>query len=408
MEALQAAQEFLAKSADLNRDDLGDALEELPEAVQDEYWKLRKAAHFDPKNERVDTRRDVLSPSGKYKLVISRFSTTPGSWDYAQGAVYHVETEYLVAKVQRNYGSFPFHWVEGHANGHDYLIAGEDYQGQTVVELDTGARRENLPTEAKEGHGFCWGDYEYLPASQMLLVCGCFWACPYEYRFYDFSNPMFGWPELEFTGVDGKVDWVDADGKKPEVAPDGTITCFQTPYVDDEEGTEKKAPEIRSTKKFRREGEKLLLIEEWISDAEQEYRRKQEEGRLKNDEEMARFKREDPLYLAYVERMKGFLAIDPEYEPSDYESYGITHENWCPDFKETERRWCRRIMQRKRDAKGRLKSEGPTIDLEWAVKTGPIKLQIFRDGKHIEDKFFSHSVESMHAAFAYAREVARG
>ena len=47
--------------------------------------------------------------------------------------------------------------------------------------------------------------------------------------------------------------------------------------------------------------------------------------------------------------------------------------------------------------------KGWTVDLEWAVKTGPIKLDVFKDGNKHESKFFPHTVEAMHEAFAYAK-----
>ena len=62
-------------------------------------------------------------------------------------------------------------------------------------------------------------------------------------------------------------------------------------------------------------------------------------------------------------------------------------------FKEQEQRWCRRIIQK----------NDYTVDLEWAVKTGPIKLVVFKGGKHLEDKFFPHYVEGMNEAFSYAK-----
>lgn len=36
-----------------------------------------KAALFRPENEREDARRELLSPTGKYRLVVSSFSTGP-------------------------------------------------------------------------------------------------------------------------------------------------------------------------------------------------------------------------------------------------------------------------------------------------------------------------------------------
>lgn len=116
------------------------------------------------------------SPSGKYSLTISTIETKPGCWDYTCGVVKAGDRE--ISTVKRNYSSFPFLWIEDHPNGHDYLVCGENYQGQTVIELDTGKRRDFLPEEAKKGHGFCWGSCTFDRTTMMLVVCGCIWACP--------------------------------------------------------------------------------------------------------------------------------------------------------------------------------------------------------------------------------------
>ena len=142
------------------------------------------------------TDQEILSPSGRYKLIVSSIETKPGCWNYTLGKVFAVGSDTPIAEIRRNYSSFPRTWVEGHANGHDYLVGGEDYQGQTVIELDTGKRRDFLPPEAAQGHGFCWAGAVYDVASKLLIIEGCFWACPYEFRFYDFSDPMSGWPQL--------------------------------------------------------------------------------------------------------------------------------------------------------------------------------------------------------------------
>lgn len=143
------------------------------------------------------------SPSGKYLLVITRFETKPGAWSYTRGQVFC--GEHLVAEVLRNYSSFPFAWVEGHPNGHDYLACGEDYQGQTIVEVDTGRQVSTYPEAAHKGFGFCWASIHPSPDKQVLAVDGCYWACPYEVVLYDFRDPMnLPLPELE--------RWDDAEG----------------------------------------------------------------------------------------------------------------------------------------------------------------------------------------------------
>jgi len=418
-------------------------------ATDDE--KKEKASFFVPENARVERAEEHLSPSGKYKLVVTPYSTTNGGWDYSRGVVSiagSVVTRSasrplgaVLAEVLRNYGMFPFTFVEGHGNGHDYLICGEDYQGQTVVELDTSSdavafgaaspdavafgaaspdavafgaaspdavafgaaskRVDHLPEEAEAGAAFCWEEARFDASSKMLLVCGCHWACPYEFRFYDFSDPMAGWPEIEADGC------VFADRKWPIVESGGIVKCYQTKSTDDGDGDgdEISGAEgdrvggddlVESIMTFKREGQKLVLQSEWVSDEEKARRAAREEGKRKYEAWKAEFRSTDPLYLTYVELIK-----DPALSPEEHESIGVTHESWCPHFSGDERRWCRRLLNGDRGNEKRQH----TVDLEWAVISGPVKLVVFKDGEHVEDKFFEHSVDGMKEAFAHAKSL---
>lgn len=130
------------------------------------------------------------SPSGKYQLVISKYPSREGCWSLSRGEVFRTKDLKLIGDVKRNYYQFPFAWAEGHKNGHDYLICGEDYQGQTIIELDTGERKDYLPFVAYKGFGFCWASICPSPDLTKLLVSGCIWAAPYEIVVYDFTNPL--------------------------------------------------------------------------------------------------------------------------------------------------------------------------------------------------------------------------
>lgn len=341
--------------------------------------------YFIPENERPEFRQQRTSPSGKYELVTTAYGTKPGCWSVTEGAVRIAGSDGHIATVRRNYSAFPFLFVEGHPNGHDYLICGEDYQGQTIIELDTGKRRDYLPEAAAKGHGFCWSSYRFDATAQILIVCGCFWACPYEFRFYDFAAPMDGWPELVMDG------WADEDRRRPTVEPDGTIKCYESdPEPEDYYEEAEWEGDLAVVKTFRREGLKLVKVDEWVSDAEQKRRADREEGRKRWEAWLADFRANDPLYLAYVDLVK-----DPELSPEKHESHGITHEDWCPDFKERETRWCRRLIW----------SDAVSVELEWAVKTGPIKLEVYLDKKSAPDQFFPHTVAGMREAFTAAKAI---
>lgn len=367
--------------------------------------RMTKAELFRSENANLDRREEHLSPSGKYKLVVTPYATKPGCWGYTQGLVYTVGSDTPIAEIQRNYSAFPFLFVEGHPNGHDYLIGGEDYQGQTVIELDTGARRDFLPEAAAKGHGFCWASYQFEPSVQLLVVQGCFWACSYETCFYDFADPMKGWPGLTLEPNEG----VDCDVRKPEVLPDGTIRCYVSEYVEDddddeEEGDVKKPlPPVVQHDIYKREGDTLVRIERWVDPEEQVRRDRSEEAQRKHAEEFARYKATDALYLAYQQ-----LAAQPALQDviDGWESSGVTYKGWCPHFEGEERRMCRRLINGV-FKKNEKRIARHTVDLEWAALTGPIKLVVFKDGEHLGDHYYEHSVDGMNEAFNHTLRLLR-
>jgi hypothetical protein len=150
---------------------------------------MNKDDFFKQDNLVKDSGKIEVSPSGKYELLTSKYTTKEGCWNYSRGIIRN-RGGGVIADVKRNYSHFPFCWVEDHQSGHDYLVCGEDYQGQTIIELDTGNRKDYLPEEAKKGFGFCWVSVHPSPNKNILAVNGCIWAGPYEVLFVDFSNPM--------------------------------------------------------------------------------------------------------------------------------------------------------------------------------------------------------------------------
>jgi len=291
----------------------------------------------------------------EYTLEIWR--TTQGRSGYSQGRVYAGPDAggTPVAVVTRNYSSFPFLFV-AHPNGHAYLVCGWDYQGQTVIELDTGARRDFLSPGGEVGGGFCWAVMSFEDSQQMLIVDGCHWACPYEYRFYDFSRPLEGWPEIQtFQGAQEVP--VDADPRLPTVAGD-EITTYQTRRLTEEEEDQDIAPgqvEIAAYTVYRREGSRLVQVRTWVSDSEQAERLQRVAAARTWQEAVDTFKRTDPLYLHLMEATRGF----PFERPKEV-WIGETYDGWCPIWRGRERRYGLRL------AKG--------LELEFGEKDGPIHL----------------------------------
>jgi len=350
------------------------------------------------------------SPSGRYQLEISYYGTKKGCWNYSRGIVRRVATDEVVCDIKRNYSSFTHSFIE--KNGQEYLITGRSYMSQTIINLDTGQEWEP-PGDQYDGHAFCWTGAQITPDGNTLIVDGCHWACPFETRFYDFTDPSQGWPELKAykAGKDEPV-WIDMDQIAPKVLPNGDILCSQSreycvslgKYEDDITEEElKELPDDESdwihkavaTRTLRREGDRMTIVDSWVSDEEQALRKARKEANERWEAWFKEFKQSDPLYTRQ-------LALVKELGMGMKEGYGIgvgvTYKGWCPDFTEKESRITRRLFD---------KPEGRpyTVDLEWAAKTGPIKLCIYKDGSKHEDRYYEHSAEEMEQAIRYAYKL---
>lgn len=244
--------------------------------------------------------KEYKSPSGRYTLRVSSYGTKPGSWDYTRGEVFAADGQ-KVADVKRNYSSFPFLFMEDHVDGHDYLVCGEDYQGQTFCQLDTGAVKPLIPDDAFEGFGFCWASYELMSDGRTLLVNGCYWACPYEFRLYDVSDPMNGWPLLEVEKEGEKNYHASFDDYKAKLVLDeeGRFVWTQGEWVNKKTGESESAMESRHSAAYRA------------------YHVAKEKGEGEvSDEEL------EKLHSAYNEMVEG--DPDPEEDPDKFDK--VVHE----------------------------------------------------------------------------------
>ena len=379
----QAAAALTAWVSGLPENERGEAIKGADAQVRAAYHEARQKAVF--AEDKIDRSKAVVhkSPSGRYDLIVTPVSTRPGCWSYTLGEVF--KGPCLLARVERNYSSFPFLFIEGHPDGHDYLVCGEDYQGQTVIQLDTGERRDHLPPEAKKGWGFCWSGITFAKEAKVLVVDGCVWACPYEYRLYDFSRPMNGWRDIT-----GDV-MIDADGRPPTFEPDGTVKVYQSgEAVEDDQGNETPGPVVATTT-FRIERGKLVQVAAWVSDEEEARRAAAAEDRRKYDEWYENYKATDPLYLRLM------AALTPPLKPSKYNGIGVTYDGWCPDWKGEERRMCKDIHETKT----------LRMAIEWGIDSSPIKLIVSRltTPGGTEVFWFEHSTEGMTQAVDRAREV---
>ena len=79
-----------------------------------------------------------------------------------------------------------------HRNGRDYIVYRKDLYGYSVFDVTEGKSADYIPRESFKGGGetFIWTQADYYPVNNLLVVSRCYWACPYGYEFYDFSNPL--------------------------------------------------------------------------------------------------------------------------------------------------------------------------------------------------------------------------
>lgn len=361
--------------------------------------------------------REFLSPSKKFKLIIRYYKTKKDCWNYSRGTVYKVSDNTEICDIKRNYSSFNFSFVT--KNDQEYLITGRSYMSQTIVNLDTG---EEFEPEGDQYNGmaFCWSRVYLSPDGNTLLVDGCHWAGPYEYRFYDFTDPSKGWPELET-----EESFIISDKKGPSFNDDGTISCYKTSEVYlplnkfEDDITEEELDEIPDGEfddpenwesiddiciTLKRKEDKIVVVDRWISKLEQERVEKRRIAIEKYGTWRKKFKTSDPLYLEYQKLLEKY-----NFPADEYESQGITFKGWAPNFDKQEKRWCRRIVKDVKVQKQRLLLSPVevkyTVDLNWAVETGPIKLTIFKDGKKDNEVFFEHSAEEMKKAFEFVAEI---
>ena len=309
---------------------------------------------MDDERERVDElcegvgagRSEILSPTGRFRLVVQLYNTGQPAWSYSRGTVFEVSSGELVCDIRRNYPSF--HHTFFNRGGSEWLIAGRSYMSQTIVCLD-GRDEFSAPGDQYDESAFCWVACYPSPDGNILAVEGCHWACPWENRFFDFSDPSSGWPELAITGA---CDFVSAtDGTEPFWIDDRTVECSESRRV----GGPKAPLSVVAKTTLERRGDEMVAVEVWVAADEQKRRAALAAERAVFDAWRTEFCETDPLFLFAIGEAAqvGLPATSPAFGE--------------PEGKKRVTFWFRRQAPK------------ASADLIWIVGEGPIEVQLYNE-----------------------------
>jgi hypothetical protein len=322
---------------------------------------------FRDENERESA--EELSPSGRYRLLLRGYETRPNAWSYSRGTVYRVSDGGQICDIKRNFSLFHHTFVT--KDGQEWLIAGRSYMSQTIVNLETGAEYEP-GGDHYDGGAFCWAQCYLSPDGRTLAVDGCIWACPYEYRFFDFTDPSRGWPELPVEPDEG---YIPSGEKAPVWLSGDTFECYEL-----------NAGAVVARTRLARRGDRMVVVERWIDDAERH--RREEETRAEEEEDAwrERFQAEDPIYRKAVELVARYAL--PDDGSLGWSAYGGP----------------RRLTKYFRRREPRA-----SADLIWFVERGPIQVRLYdTEGKLAGELEFEHSEAGMARAIERIRRVFAG
>lgn len=352
--------------------------------------------------ENLFSSKEITSPSKRFKLIIESYKTKEGCWSYARGIIYRLSDNSIIYSIDRNYSTFHHSWII--KDGQEYLISGESYLTQIIIDLETSEVFKS--SDNKNSNAFCWADVLISSDGKTLVVDGCVWGGPYEIRFYDFTDPSKGWPELPLKNKDDSDfdNAIYSSHKSPTFSND-EIMCHNTSrfYIplqktendidaenididgidyDNDDNWELINDRITTLK---RANDSIIIDNIWISDDEKLRIKKNKEDELKWETWCKNFTDNDPIYLK-IKELSNKINPKPKHI---YETIGQTYKNWCESFSKVEKRW---IFAINIDSNIRF-------DIEWGVETGPIKLIHTHNGKTNNYFFCEHSVKSVIEAF---------
>jgi len=128
---------------------------------------------------------NFISPSKKFRIEATNLTFKESNYDLTKIEIFNTIKTQKIFEFYVNDSNF-FHSFLS-VNNIDYLICSEDiYGGQTVIDLTNQIMKSYSPNE----DGFIWTDFYLSPNGKKLATIGCYWACPYVIKLFDFTEPM--------------------------------------------------------------------------------------------------------------------------------------------------------------------------------------------------------------------------
>jgi hypothetical protein len=137
-----------------------------------------------------------LSNTNNFLLVTTNYWSKDSNWNLTRVELLSESNGEKLFDFFTNDDQFFFSWLK--KGNCEYFICAEDlYGGQTIIDLTNKTMASYSPND----DGFIWTDFHLSPDGRTLATIGCFWACPFQIKLYDFNNPM-ALPLKELNQID--------------------------------------------------------------------------------------------------------------------------------------------------------------------------------------------------------------
>ena len=157
--------------------------------MKNQIEKVRKEIkrYFDPDSLFYGDPTVTYSSDNKFRLESESYrQNKPGvNWYVAKVRILDNISNEILLEFLTDDSSLFHSWLK--VGEIDFLVCAENMcGGQTVIDVTNRI----ISSYADDTDGFIWTEFFISPDSKKLATIGCIWACPYEIKIYDFSDPM--------------------------------------------------------------------------------------------------------------------------------------------------------------------------------------------------------------------------